>query len=152
MHMRVLVIGINYAPEKTSVAPFTTGVCEHLASKGHQVETITAFPYYPEWRVWHGYRGRAYLKERINNVSVHRVWHFVPRRASNLVQRLAHDFSLRSVLSWLGYSSASSTWTTVAVRPRHWGSRRMCSQRSVGSRSLSSSLISRLTRRWQRES
>jgi len=93
MHMRVLVIGINYAPEKTSVAPFTTGVCEHLASKGHQVETITAFPYYPEWRVWHGYRGRAYLKERINNVSVHRVWHFVPRRASNLVQRLAHDFS-----------------------------------------------------------
>jgi colanic acid biosynthesis glycosyl transferase WcaI len=91
--MRLLVIGINYAPEKTSVAPFTTGLGEHLASKGHEVAVITAFPYYPEWRVWDGYRGRAYLRERINNVSVHRVWHFVPRRASNLVQRLAHDFS-----------------------------------------------------------
>jgi len=91
--MRVLVIGINYAPEKTSVAPFTTGLGEHLVSKGHEVAVITAFPYYPEWRVLDGYRGRAYLGERINNVSVHRVWHFVPRRASNLLQRLAHDFS-----------------------------------------------------------
>src|SRR6266852_349805 len=91
--MRVLVTGINYAPERTSVAPFTTGVCEHLASKGHELEVITAFPYYPEWRVWDGYRGRAYLRERINNVTVHRVWHFVPKRPSNLVQRLAHDFS-----------------------------------------------------------
>jgi colanic acid biosynthesis glycosyl transferase WcaI len=91
--MRILVIGINYAPEKTSVAPFTTGLSEHLASKGHEVAVITAFPYYPEWRVQQGYRGRAHLTERINNVRVQRVWHFVPRRASNLVQRLMHDFS-----------------------------------------------------------
>src|SRR6266849_4215991 len=31
--MRILVIGINYAPARTSVAPFTTGLCEHLASR-----------------------------------------------------------------------------------------------------------------------
>jgi putative colanic acid biosynthesis glycosyltransferase WcaI len=91
--MRVLVIGINYAPEKTSVAPFTTGLCEYLAGKGYEVTVITAFPYYPEWRIWPDYRGRAYLREQTNNVSVRRVWHFVPRRASNLLQRLAHDFS-----------------------------------------------------------
>jgi len=91
--MRVLVIGINYAPEKTSVAPFTTGLSEHLANRNYEVEVITAFPYYPEWKVWPGYRGRAYLREHTNNVSVRRVWHFVPRRASSLVQRLAHDFS-----------------------------------------------------------
>lgn len=91
--MRVLVLGTNYAPERTAVAPYTTGLCEHLASEGHQVAVITAFPYYPEWRVWDGYRGRAYQRDRINNVSLLRVWHFVPRRASNLVQRLAHHFS-----------------------------------------------------------
>ena len=43
--MRILVIGINYAPERTSVAPFTTGLCEHLASHGDEVTVVTAFPY-----------------------------------------------------------------------------------------------------------
>jgi colanic acid biosynthesis glycosyl transferase WcaI len=100
---RILVIGINYAPETTGIAPFTTGVCEHLASHGHQVEVITAFPYYPEWRVRDGYRGRIYQRQRLNGVTVRRVWHFVPSRASNLVQRLAHDisFSLSAFLAGL---------------------------------------------------
>ena len=91
--MRVLVLGINYAPEKTSVAPFTTGLCEHLAAAGHHVTVITAFPYYPDWRVWEGYRGQFHSKESVNGVDVRRVWHFVPSRASHLLQRLAHDFS-----------------------------------------------------------
>ena len=91
--MRILVIGINYAPEKTSVAPFTTGLCEHLASEGHSVTVVTAFPYYPEWRVWDGYRGMLYRRERINGVEVHRVAHYVPRKPSRLVERLLYDFS-----------------------------------------------------------
>lgn len=91
--MRILVIGINYAPEKTAIAPFTTGLCEHLAGQGHDVTVVTAFPYYPEWRVHEGYRGHLYKTELIKNVKVRRVWHFVPSRASNLFQRLAHDLS-----------------------------------------------------------
>jgi putative colanic acid biosynthesis glycosyltransferase WcaI len=91
--MRLLVLGTNYAPEKTAVSPFTTGLCEHLASGGHEVTVITTFPYYPEWKTWDGYRGRLYQRERINNVAVRRVWHYVPRRGCNLLERLAHDFS-----------------------------------------------------------
>jgi colanic acid biosynthesis glycosyl transferase WcaI len=91
--MRFLVLGANYVPERTAVAPFATGLSEHLAAKGHEVTIVTAFPYYPEWRVWKGYRGRLYQRERINNVNVRRVWHFVPRRASGLLQRLVHDLS-----------------------------------------------------------
>ena len=91
--MRILVVAINYAPERTAVAPFTTGLCEHLASKGHELTVITAFPYYPEWRVLDGYRGHLFMKEVVNGIPVRRVWHFVPRRASSLLQRLAHDFS-----------------------------------------------------------
>lgn len=91
--MRVLVVGINYWPERTSVAPFTTGLCEHLAAQGHQVTVVTAFPYYPEWRVWDAYRGSYYRREVINGVTVHRVAHYVPRRPSSLVRRLAYDIS-----------------------------------------------------------
>lgn len=91
--MRILVLGINYTPEKTSVAPFTTGLCEHLVQNGHSVKVVTACPYYPGWKVFDEYRGSRYRREEINGVDVQRVWHFVPSRPSSLVQRLAHDLS-----------------------------------------------------------
>lgn len=91
--MRILVIGINYFPERTSVAPFTTGLCEHLASHGDEVTVVTAFPYYPEWKVWDGYRGSLYRREVINGVEVRRVANFVPAKPSSLVQRLVYDLS-----------------------------------------------------------
>jgi colanic acid biosynthesis glycosyl transferase WcaI len=91
--MRILVLGINYVPERTGIAPFTTGLCEHLAEQGHDVKVVTAFPYYPSWKVFEGYRGSCYRLEMLNGVVVHRVWHFVPWRPSSLWQRLAHDLS-----------------------------------------------------------
>lgn len=91
--MRILVLGINYVPEKTSVAPFTTGLCEHLAALGHRITVVTAFPYYPEWRVWDGYRGEFFRREWIRGVEVLRVRHFVPREPSKLFHRLTYDLS-----------------------------------------------------------
>ncbi|MGA9529288.1 MAG: WcaI family glycosyltransferase [Terriglobales bacterium] len=91
--MRILILGINYFPERTSVAPFTTGLSEHLASQGHTVRVVTAFPYYPEWRIWKEYRGRLTQLEIRHGVEIRRVRHFIPRRASSLVERLLHDFS-----------------------------------------------------------
>ena len=67
--MRVLVVGTNYVPERTGMAPFSTGLCEHFAEQGHDVQVITTFPYYPEWRIWDGYRGRLTQKEQNNGVT-----------------------------------------------------------------------------------
>lgn len=91
--MRILILGINYYPERTSVSPFTTGLSEHLAAQGHSVHVITAFPYYPEWRIWDSYRGRITQKETVNGVQLRRVIHFIPWKPSSLSQRLLHDFS-----------------------------------------------------------
>lgn len=91
--MRILIFGINYFPERTSVSPFTTGLSEHLAAEGHDVHVVTAFPYYPEWRTWKEYRGRITQLEVRNGVEIRRVRHFIPWRASSLAQRLLHDFS-----------------------------------------------------------
>jgi colanic acid biosynthesis glycosyl transferase WcaI len=91
--MRVLVLSMNYAPEMTAVAPFTTGLCEHLAGSGHQVSVITTFAHYPEWRVWDRYRNQVRNRTVVNDVSILRIRHFVPRRPGSLLRRLLYDLS-----------------------------------------------------------
>jgi len=49
--MRVLVIGINYAPDLIGVAKYNTEFCESLASWGHEVRVVTAPPYCPDWSI-----------------------------------------------------------------------------------------------------
>ena len=90
--MRIIVWGINYAPEPTGIAPFNAGLAEWLAARGHEVEMVTTFPYYPEWRKRPGDRGRLYRTERSAGVTVRRCWHFVPGRVTAL-RRILHEAS-----------------------------------------------------------
>ena len=48
--MRVIVWGINYAPEITGISPHNVAFCEFLEHEGEDVEMITTFAYYPAWR------------------------------------------------------------------------------------------------------
>lgn len=52
----IRIYGINYAPEETGIAPYTTGLAEHLAASGHRVSVATGLPHYPAWDVPDGYR------------------------------------------------------------------------------------------------
>lgn len=80
--LRVLIIGINYWPEETGNAPYTTGLAEHLAATGRRVSVLTAMPYYPFWQVHEGYGRRLRKCERINGVEVRRFRNYIPRRQS----------------------------------------------------------------------
>ncbi|HVN29048.1 MAG TPA: WcaI family glycosyltransferase [Candidatus Binataceae bacterium] len=90
--MHFLFLGINYWPDATGIAPFTTGRCEYLAGRGHKVTVFTGFPYYPNWRVPEAYRGRLMADEERNGVSIRRSWLYVPSRA-NAVKRILHEAS-----------------------------------------------------------
>lgn len=91
--MKLLIIGMNYAPEQTGIAPFTTELCEHLARHGHTVTVATTFPHYPEWKTAARYAGMYALTETRNGVLLKRKWVFLPKRASTL-QRVLYDTSL----------------------------------------------------------
>ncbi|OBB84482.1 WcaI family glycosyltransferase [Mycolicibacterium peregrinum] len=82
--MRVTIIGINYAPEVTGIAPYTTGIAEGLAERGHDVTVITGLPHYPQWRVAQEYQGVRRCTEVVRGVTVHRVGHYVPDEHSAL--------------------------------------------------------------------
>ncbi|MEA3358436.1 MAG: WcaI family glycosyltransferase [Thermodesulfobacteriota bacterium] len=89
--MHILVIGINYAPEIIGIGENTTQLCEYLVSLGHRVKVITAFPHYPEWKVRPAYRGRIFMRETINGVSVYRGYSLIPRVSTRALQRILHD-------------------------------------------------------------
>jgi len=90
--MRVIVWGINYAPEFTGIAPHNVALCEFLCTKGDDVSMISGFPYYPSWKKRAEDRGQLYRIDQINGVPVHRCWQFVPARVSAL-KRIFHEAS-----------------------------------------------------------
>lgn len=90
--MRVIVWGINYAPEITGIAPHNVALCEFLLRHGHEIEMVTTFSYYPAWRKRAEDRRLPYRTDRINGVPVHRCWHFVPQRLSAW-KRIVHEAS-----------------------------------------------------------
>ena len=95
--MRILVVGINYAPDIVGVAKYTTELCEGLAAYGHELGVITAPPYYPDWRVPAVYRSRWYWSEALGDVAVTRVPIYVPEQPSGSRRLLHHASYLMSI-------------------------------------------------------
>ncbi|MBB4079017.1 colanic acid biosynthesis glycosyl transferase WcaI [Lewinella aquimaris] len=99
--MRILIYGINYAPELTGIGKYTGEMAAHFASIGDEVEVITAPPYYPQWKVKEEYRG-GYRQETIDGVRVLRCPLYVPTEVTG-VRRILHEvsFVVSSLWYWL---------------------------------------------------
>ena len=83
--MRVLIYGLNYAPEPVGIGKYTGELGGWLAKRGHQVRVITAPPYFPQWHA----EGNRYRQERLEGAMVWRCPLWVPRRP-NGITRLLH--------------------------------------------------------------
>ena len=79
---RVLVVGINYAPEHTGIAPYTTQASDHVAGEGAEVLALAGVPHYPHWTVPAAYRRSLRVQEQHRQVTVRRLRHTVPPRQS----------------------------------------------------------------------
>jgi colanic acid biosynthesis glycosyl transferase WcaI len=93
--LRILLYGLNYAPELTGIGKYTGDMAAWLAARGHSVRVVTAPPYYPAWRVRDDYRGTLYRTENWNTPGVPTVFRtpiYVPEQPSGL-KRLIHLFS-----------------------------------------------------------
>lgn len=96
--MRILIVGLNYAPELTGVGKYTAEMAEALASEGHEVRVVCGPPYYPQWRIADGFSAWRYRFETRSGVRVSRVPLWVPAKPSG-VSRLLHlaSFTLTSL-------------------------------------------------------
>ena len=76
---RIAIVGINYAPEPTGIAPYTTLIAESLAEAGAKVDVITGVPHYPAWTVPAEYRRKLSFHEQVGDINITRLRHFVPK-------------------------------------------------------------------------
>jgi colanic acid biosynthesis glycosyl transferase WcaI len=76
--MHLLLLGLNYYPDKLGNAPLMTGLCEGLAERGHRVTVVCAFPHHETGQIEEEYRGKLFAKDRHNGVDILRVWLYAP--------------------------------------------------------------------------
>lgn len=86
---KVLIIGLNYAPEPVGIGPYTQGLGQALAEAGADVSAVVAKPYYPQWQTAPGYAGGGWRDEQDGPVKVTRCPIYVPAEPSGL-KRIVH--------------------------------------------------------------
>jgi colanic acid biosynthesis glycosyl transferase WcaI len=118
--MRILIYGINFAPELTGIGKYSGEMAAFFAARGHAVHVVTAPPYYPHWRVGRGYSAWAYTREEWQGVTVYRCPLWVPhcteeRPSISGFQRIVHlaSFAISSLPVVLGQAGWRPDWVIV---------------------------------------
>jgi glycosyltransferase involved in cell wall biosynthesis len=110
--VRATVIGLNYAPEPTGIAPYTTAAAKGLTEAGMAVTAITGYPHYPQWRIPEGYPGWR-RKDVVDGVPVLRLRHPVPTGGGLFTRTLMELV--------FGFRAATESWfdadVVLAVTP-----------------------------------
>lgn len=77
---KVLILGINFAPELTGIGKYTGEMVDWLVEKDYDVTMVTSFPYYPNWSVQKPYSGKTYKREteKDGRLSIYRCPMYVP--------------------------------------------------------------------------
>jgi colanic acid biosynthesis glycosyl transferase WcaI len=100
--MRILICGLNFAPEVTGTGKYTTELAEYLVEQGNSVRVITAPPYYPQWKKPDQYKGVHFQVENWKGIELFRCPIYVPENPTGL-KRIFHlgSFGLTSSLELL---------------------------------------------------
>lgn len=89
--MKILILGLNYAPEPVGIGPYSKEMAVMLAKAGHEVTWVAGKPYYPYWKSDPAYAG-GYKSAVEEGVAITRCPIYVPEKPSGL-KRLLHHFS-----------------------------------------------------------
>ncbi len=62
--LRILLHGLNYAPEEIGIGKYSGEMVADLLTRGCEVTVVTTPPYYPQWKIRKGFRGWWYAVEK----------------------------------------------------------------------------------------
>lgn len=111
--MKILLYGINFHPELTGTGKYSGEMAEWLAQQGHEVDVVTAPPYYPEWKVAANHTAAAFRRESMpgtqGKVQILRCPLWVPAHVTGKT-RLLH-------LASFAASSGFGLWWALLRKP-----------------------------------
>lgn len=102
--MKILIYGLNYAPERTGIGKYTGDMAAWFAARGHEVEAIVGLPHYPQWALDDGYEVDAPRIEHREGVRVMRAPHYFPPAHQVTARtriRMETSFSWSSARYWI---------------------------------------------------
>ncbi len=103
MRQKVLVFGMNYAPELAGVGRYTGEIAEFLQNRGSDVVVVTTPAHYPGWCVQKPFHRWSYSVERRNGVKVIRCPLVLKREIGGiwrLIAPLTFAIAAAPVLFW----------------------------------------------------
>jgi colanic acid biosynthesis glycosyl transferase WcaI len=97
---KILLISYNFAPELTGIGKYNGELIEWLVNRGYDCSVLTAYPYYPDWKVQGPYRARRFwystensgVSQRKAKLTVYRCPTYIPGKPSG-VKRIILDVS-----------------------------------------------------------
>jgi len=121
--MKIAIVTQYYPPEPV---PIPHALAHGLAERGHDVRVVTAFPSYPNGRIYPGYHQRWRSLEEDRGVKVHRVPLFVSHSRSALGRLLSYgSFGWTSIFAAgfikdVDVTYVYATQMTAAIAPSWW--------------------------------
>ena len=106
--MKILYISQYFYPEVCAPTNRAMANVKYLADKGHEVTVLTEIPNHPRGIIFDGYKHKLFLKERIDNFLINRVWVFTSRK-KNFVTRMLFYVSfmvfgtIHTLVNWKKY-------------------------------------------------
>ena len=73
----ILFLTDNFPPEFNAPATRTYEHCKEWVKQGVEVTVVTCAPYFPEGKVFEGYKNKLYQKEIVDGIKVIRVWTYI---------------------------------------------------------------------------
>ena len=100
--LKLLIFGLNYAPEMVGIGKYSGEMAAWFASRGHEVEAIMAPPFYPQWKLPDDVSG-SFERQVVDGVKVERAPLWLPKGRVSAKARilLETSYNAAAVRYWL---------------------------------------------------
>jgi len=96
--MNIAIYTHYYTPEVSAPSSRLNDLARHWVGLGHRVQVVTCFPNHPAGKLFPGYRGGLYQRERLDGIDVHRHWTYRTPNRGVVRKSLGHLSYLPSAL------------------------------------------------------
>jgi len=99
--LKFVLLTQYYPPEVGGAQVLMGSLASELKRQGHDVRVVTALPNYPTGRIFDGYRGRLFVRETHEGISLFRSWVY-PAQSASLLPRLTNYISF-CITAWMAF-------------------------------------------------